>query len=145
MPNVYKPGQNAPVSGEYEIVGPRGGDTGKERTAIKGRPLPPTPKPVKIRRESRVTISPEKIAELSVKHLEMIQAVVARLASYGAALKNYCLTLTTAVCGFAITLQRPLVAALALLPIVIFAVLDAQYLQVERRLRRYSKMYGRRA
>jgi hypothetical protein len=43
--------------------------------------------------------------------------------------------LTTAVCGFAITLQRPLVAALALLPIVIFAVLDAQYLRVERRFR----------
>src|SRR5258708_36339498 len=82
-----------------------------------------------------MTISPEKIAELSVKHLEMIQGVVARMANYGAALKNYCLTLTTAVCGFAVTLQRPLVAALALLPIVIFAVLDAQYLRLERRFR----------
>jgi hypothetical protein len=45
MPKVYKPGESAPVSGEYEIRGPRGGDTGKERTAIQGRPLPPTPKP----------------------------------------------------------------------------------------------------
>jgi hypothetical protein len=44
MSNVYKPGQNAPVSGEYEIVGPRGGDTGQERTAIRGRPLPPDAK-----------------------------------------------------------------------------------------------------
>jgi hypothetical protein len=43
MPNVSKPGESAPVSGEYEIVGPRGGDTDKERTAIRGRPLPPTP------------------------------------------------------------------------------------------------------
>ncbi len=41
---VYKPGQPAPVSGEYEIKGSRGGDTGKERTAIQGKPLPPTPK-----------------------------------------------------------------------------------------------------
>ena len=44
MPKIYKPGENAPVSGEYEIVGSRGGDTKKERTAIRGKPLPPTPK-----------------------------------------------------------------------------------------------------
>lgn len=44
MSKIYKPGESASVSGEFEIVGPRGGDTGKERTAICGRPLPPTPK-----------------------------------------------------------------------------------------------------
>ena len=43
MPKTYKPGQNAPGSGQYKIIGPRGGNTGTERTAIKGRPLPPTP------------------------------------------------------------------------------------------------------
>jgi hypothetical protein len=42
MPKVYRPGEGAPVSGEYEIVGPRGGDTGRERTAIQGRPASPT-------------------------------------------------------------------------------------------------------
>jgi hypothetical protein len=42
---VYRPGEKAPVSGEYEIIGPRGGDTGKERTSIQGERLPPTPKP----------------------------------------------------------------------------------------------------
>lgn len=41
---TYKPGQTAPVSGQYPIVGPRGGDTGKERTVVKGEPMPPTPK-----------------------------------------------------------------------------------------------------
>lgn len=41
---VYRPGQPAPVSGEFGIVGPRGGDTGQERTAVQGKPLPPTPK-----------------------------------------------------------------------------------------------------
>jgi hypothetical protein len=39
------PGTPAPVSGEFEVIGPRGGDTGKEVTAIRGRPLPPPPKP----------------------------------------------------------------------------------------------------
>jgi hypothetical protein len=45
MKKVYKPGQPAPHSGQYPVVGPRGGDTGQEITSIKGRPLPPTPKP----------------------------------------------------------------------------------------------------
>jgi hypothetical protein len=40
-----KPGSRAERSGQYEIVGPRGGGTGKERTVTKGEPLPPTPKP----------------------------------------------------------------------------------------------------
>ena len=38
---ILKPGEKAPASGEYEIVGPRGGHTGEERTVPKGRPLPP--------------------------------------------------------------------------------------------------------
>lgn len=33
------PGSKAPASGQYGIVGPRGGDTGKERTVVKGEPL----------------------------------------------------------------------------------------------------------
>ena len=39
------PGCKAPVSGQYGVKGPHGGDTGKEVTAVKGEPLPPTPKP----------------------------------------------------------------------------------------------------
>lgn len=80
-------------------------------------------------------ISADKVADLKVKQLEMVQAIIARLANYGATLKNYCLTLVTAVCGFAITLQRPAVAILSLLPIIIFSVLDTQFLRVERRFR----------
>jgi hypothetical protein len=36
------PGTPAPVSGQYEQVGPRGGH-GKEVTVVKGEPLPPAP------------------------------------------------------------------------------------------------------
>lgn len=42
---THKPGQRAPRSGQYEIKGPRGGDTGRERTVVRGEPFPPTPKP----------------------------------------------------------------------------------------------------
>lgn len=45
MSGVLKPGQEAPFSAQYEIVGPRGGRTGEERTVVKGEPMPPTPRP----------------------------------------------------------------------------------------------------
>jgi hypothetical protein len=43
MGNTYKSGEKAPISGQYEIIGPRGGKTGKERTVVRGEPFPPTP------------------------------------------------------------------------------------------------------
>lgn len=39
-----KPGAEAPRSGQYGVVGPRGGRTGQEVTAVRGKPMPPTPK-----------------------------------------------------------------------------------------------------
>ena len=41
---MHKPGQKAPESGQYGIVGPKGGKTGTEVTVTKGKTLPPTPK-----------------------------------------------------------------------------------------------------
>ena len=38
-------GEIARQSGQYEIVGPRGGRTGDERTVTRGERMPPTPKP----------------------------------------------------------------------------------------------------
>ena len=45
MSEKYKPGQQAPASGQYEEVGPRGGGTGHEVTSVRGKPLPPTTRP----------------------------------------------------------------------------------------------------
>lgn len=45
LDNYYKPGQISPGSGQVEMVGPRGGSTGIERTIVKGEPFPPTLKP----------------------------------------------------------------------------------------------------
>lgn len=44
MKNTLKPGEITKRSGQYEIIGPRGGKTGEEVTSVKGKPLPPTPK-----------------------------------------------------------------------------------------------------
>lgn len=45
MAKVYRPGNTAPISAQYEVVGPRGGSTNKEVQSTKGQPLPPTQKP----------------------------------------------------------------------------------------------------
>jgi len=37
-------GDRTPRSGQYELIGPRGGHTGTERTSTRGNPLPPTPR-----------------------------------------------------------------------------------------------------
>jgi hypothetical protein len=40
-----RPGEAAPESGQYAVIGPRGGKTNREVTAIKSKPLPPTSRP----------------------------------------------------------------------------------------------------
>lgn len=44
MAKGHKPGETCPRSGQYGIVGPRGGKPGEERTVVRGEPFPPTPK-----------------------------------------------------------------------------------------------------
>lgn len=39
-----KPGTPTPVSGQYKVVGPRGGDRDREVTSTEGNPLPPAAK-----------------------------------------------------------------------------------------------------
>ena len=45
MSKTNKPGERGQRSGLYEIIGSRGGHTGKERTVAEGEILPPTPRP----------------------------------------------------------------------------------------------------
>jgi hypothetical protein len=56
MAKQLTPGCKAPASGQYEIHGPRGGQTGKERTVVKGEPLPPTPQ----KHQTYVLVDPTK-------------------------------------------------------------------------------------
>ena len=45
MTKTLKPGQPAPKSGIYDMVGPRGGHTGEQVVSTHNKPLPPTVKP----------------------------------------------------------------------------------------------------
>lgn len=42
MARSIRPGSAAPSAGQYSIVGPRGGMTNQQRTAVRGEPMPPT-------------------------------------------------------------------------------------------------------
>ena len=44
MSKTRKASSTVPRSGQYEIIGPRGGRTGDKRTVIRGERLCPTPK-----------------------------------------------------------------------------------------------------
>lgn len=43
MKNTYKPGEEAPYSGQYAIINEKGKNTGEERTVVKDKIFPPTP------------------------------------------------------------------------------------------------------
>ena len=43
MAQIIKPGEDAPKSAQYELVGPHGGRKGVEVTVPKGKTMPPTP------------------------------------------------------------------------------------------------------
>ena len=70
-----------------------------------------------------------------IKHLEMIQAVIARLAQNSSLIKGWALTLSAAFYGFAISEDCSGLALAGLLPTVIFYGLDVYYLQAERLFR----------
>lgn len=70
------------------------------------------------------------------KYLEMIQAVITRLASNSFVLKGWSVTLISGLLGFAGQQLNAQTALLALLPAVAFWMLDAYYLAQERQQRK---------
>jgi hypothetical protein len=70
-----------------------------------------------------------------VKHLELIQAVIARLAGNSFTLKGWSVTLVSALFALAAKDADPTYAAVALLPGTVFWGLDAYFLRQERLFR----------
>jgi len=81
------------------------------------------------------TTPPGPLTEDQRKHLDFIQAVIARLASSSAAVKGWGLTVATFVFGFAATQAVPAVAGLGMLVVTAFGLLDSYYLREERLFR----------
>lgn len=72
--------------------------------------------------------------ENKIKHLEMIQAIITRMAQNSFMIKGWTLTLLVAMFAF-VPKTAYLFIPVVILPILIFACLDTFYLQLERRYR----------
>lgn len=79
---------------------------------------------------------PGPLTEDQRKHLDFIQAVIARLSSSSATIKGWTLTLATFVFGFAAIQVVPVVAGLGMVVVAVFGFLDSYYLREERLFRR---------
>jgi hypothetical protein len=77
-----------------------------------------------------------------LKHLEMAQAIVARMAQNSFAVKGWAVTLCSALLALSAKDANGAFALLAVLPASVFWCLDAHYLSLERR---YRALYERSA
>jgi hypothetical protein len=80
----------------------------------------------------------EDKTERLIAHLAMIQAIIARLATNSFALKTLSVTLCAGVVALLAAIQKPSLFYIvaALLPIIVFWLMDAKLLQLERLYRR---------
>lgn len=75
------------------------------------------------------------------QHLSFIQAVVTRMSQASSSAKTWLLPIVTLTYGYAVTNQQWSVAVMGLIAVVIFGVLDANYLKQERAFRKlYDKV-----
>jgi hypothetical protein len=81
------------------------------------------------------TFKPERI-----KHMELLQAVIARLANEAALVRGWALTVAAAFYGFAAKSLNWRIAAVGLLPVVAFWWLNVYYLWSEQK---YRRLYNR--
>lgn len=68
-------------------------------------------------------------------HLEITQSVIQRMASNSASCKAWCITLVSAILVVVADKGKPQYALIAVIPSVLFLVLDSYYLALERMFR----------
>lgn len=69
-------------------------------------------------------------------HLNMLQGVISRMAGNSAVCKTLCATLVSTVGAVAYAAESPQGLWIAVIPILLFAFLDARYLALERGFRK---------
>jgi hypothetical protein len=70
--------------------------------------------------------------ELRVKHLELVQDVIARMSGNSATIKRSSLVVAAAAISVSSALGQPLILPFTAGLILVFAFLDARYLRIER-------------
>ncbi len=74
----------------------------------------------------------ESKMKINEKHLDHIQAVITRHNSNSFMIKGWTITICTAILAIAGTWKEPLLSLIALVPIIVFWILDSFYLANER-------------
>lgn len=69
------------------------------------------------------------------KHMDYIQSVISRLANNSFVMKGWALTLSSTILGFAASQGQTTLALAAVIPALVFWVLDTYYLRQERAFR----------
>lgn len=80
-----------------------------------------------------------------LEHLKLIQAVITRLAGNSFVLKGWAVTLVTGLAALAKADGNDDIAWISLGVLVVFALLDAYYLALERMFRRFYEQQARTA
>ncbi|MDD1777337.1 MAG: hypothetical protein LUQ65_04140 [Candidatus Helarchaeota archaeon] len=74
-------------------------------------------------------------------HLNMMQSVIQRMSTNSASCKAWCLTLVSAILVIIADKDKPQYALIAIIPTVLFLVLDTYYLALERMLRQTYNIF----
>jgi hypothetical protein len=77
-------------------------------------------------------------------HLAMLQGIIARMAANSASCKAWCVGLVSAILVVAADKGRPTLLVTCMVPVLLFLVLDAYYLALERRFRTSYEAFVRR-
>lgn len=73
--------------------------------------------------------------EAVLKHMDMVQNIITRMANNSSACKNWCIVLVSAFLAFVVDKGRGDLAWLGAIPITMFCFLDAYYLGLEKKFR----------
>lgn len=73
-----------------------------------------------------------------IKHMEMYQGIITRMAGNSASCKKWCIPFITAILAYVVVepeLRVPYIQLLVVTPLLIFYLLDAYYLKLENQFR----------
>lgn len=88
--------------------------------------------------------SPDKLVDLQIAHLNMAQGVIARMSSFSAGVKNFCVTISAGIIAVAYQKQIPMLTEAAIAVVLIFFLMDGYYLALEKRYRELYEEVAKR-
>ena len=81
------------------------------------------------------TPSADKLVDLRIAHLNMVQGAVARMSGFSASAKTFCITILAAIIALAVQAGTSKLALGAIVAVICLGLLDLYYLTLELRFR----------